>query len=298
MATLPFLNTIASGIKSFFGQPQDRNTKEGAHLKLKDFISSVNSYGVAWNHLFMVQIKPIRAISGDGPEYGLVNLFCAGTQVPALNIMSASYREYHAHFEIPYGVSYEPVTMNFYGDKNLVIKKFFDRWYDGVYNKTSHKLNFMDDYAQDIEIIVLSKAQADGENGVVYKVVLKSAYPKSVGGIDLNHQNPSVVTFPVQFVYKDLVVDALTAEAAERTLIAALAAGQSAIAKPRKWPLNIWDQVTGAAGEIMGGVANSIQNVSGLIDKVTGGAAAVTNEIVTATRVEAQQAPAPVENRT
>ena len=176
------------------------------------FRQKVHAFGVAHNHLFLVQIPHVKQQSGSAftdMQYETISLFCHAASLPALNIMTSSYRENEAHYEVPYGISHEPVTLNFYGDSNMMIKSLFDQWYSSITNSRTmpdkiqgtNRLRFMDDYTADIDIIVLDKSTS-----AVYKMTLINAWPKSIGGIQLEASNTQIVSFPVQFSYERLEI--------------------------------------------------------------------------------------------
>lgn len=215
------------------------------------FRQKVHSYGVAHNHLFLVQIPYVNQTLGSGftsIQHETLSFFCHAASIPALNVMTSSYRENEAHYEVPYGISYEPVTLNFYGDKNMVMKSLFDKWYTSITNSRAmqdfyvghNRLSFMDDYTSDVQIIMLDKSTAE-----VYKATLKRAWPKSIGGVDLHAQNSEVVSFPVQFSYERLELERL---GAPNELEGSM---DSRPKKPLNFPMNIVSQVGAVASEFI-----------------------------------------------
>lgn len=175
--------------------------------RLGEFVRTVHSRGVAHHHLFLVSI-PYKEFNSD--IYNFISLFCHSASIPSLNVMTNHYRENEAHFEVPYGISYEPLTLTFYGDADMVIKALFDKWYHSITQSRTmpssstpgtNRMKFMDDFTCDVTVTILDKNE-----GKLYNVKLINAWPKSVGNIDLNSQNTDVVSFPVQFVYERLEI--------------------------------------------------------------------------------------------
>jgi len=210
-----------------------------------------------------------------------MNLFCNATSIPALNIMTAHYRENEAHFEVPYGFSHEPVTFNFYMDANLEIKTYFDAWYAAIINSRSfpqsggqmhNRITFMDEFRANIDINIISKSE---DQGAVYTMTLINAWPKSIGDIQLSSQNTDIISVPIQFVY-------------ERIEFKPSATNNTSVTrKPssRAFPLNIWDAATGAADELIQSVTKSVNNLStSIVMPVLNAPSVITDEITRSVR--------------
>ena len=222
--------------------------------RLGNFVRAVSAKGVAHHHLFLVSI-PYKEL--DSEQYEQISLFCHAASIPSLNVMTNHYRENEAHYEVPYGISYEPLTLNFYGDTKLVIKALFDKWYHTITQsrtmpessvKRNNRLRFMDDFTCDITVTILNRNE-----GKMYNVKLINAWPKSIGNIDLNSQNTDVISFPVQFVYERLEImpDAAQSELnLKQDATKALTAG---------FPVNIFTSAQNTASDLM-------QNATGYAD--------------------------------
>lgn len=259
--------------------------KDNSNSFIGRFTEQVNRAGMAYNHLFLVSFtnNAIGDVTNDMSQ--TMSLFCNSTSIPALNVMTSSYRENEAHFEVPYGISHEPVTMSFYADKGMMIKMLFDNWYHSI-TKTrtgsdtlgnTNRLAFMDDFTTDITITVLGKDLTP-----TYKIKLVRAWPKSVGNIDFNAANIDIVNFPVQFVY-------------ERLEFVELGLPSSGIVRPNvstNFPLNLWDDAKFAAGEIIQSVSSAVENVSGAVASIFGGPPQLQDATTTEIRERVVQTPA------
>lgn len=234
------------------------------------FINKINEAGVAHNHLFLATIL-YKGLQSE--EYDMLSLFCHSATLPSLNVMTGSYRENEAHYEVPYGISHEPVTLTFYGDANLKIKAVFDNWYNSITQSRAmnpngnNRLKFMDDFTCDIVLSVLDKSTQ-----AVYSITLKGAWPKSVGGLDMSHQNTEVVSFPVQFVYERLEI-ITSANPLDASVVRPASGGS--------FPLNIINNALGAAKDL-------IQSTTGgIIPQIAGaiGTAVSINKTIQAVRI-------------
>jgi hypothetical protein len=274
----PASDGLFGAITNFFNGPKKKPANPETNIA--KFVEHVNSVGIAFNHLFLVSIGPVKGRVRKSPNFNeKINMFCHATSIPALNVMTAPYRENAAHFEVPYGYSIEPLTMNFYGDANMFIKDHFDDWYRSIVNpqapvdKTASagnlRLNFLEFICADIDIHVISKDASKR-----YSVRLINAYPKSIGDIQLSHSHPDVVSFPVQFVYER--IEKINPDEALPSL--------TRPPETRAFPLSVWDQAVGASDELMQAATKEIDELQGRVNVLLGKPAPVTNEITSTLR--------------
>lgn len=173
---------------------------------LSRFVENINSgYGVAFNNRFEVSFGFPNGAAGDGVDTNLLDtllpLYCTTMSIPPRNIMSSPVRLEHAQYEMPYGISYEPVTFTFYMDREHKIRRFFKTWYDTVYNNNTNGLAFQSSYAVNIDLKVF-----DRKDNETFGVVLKNAWPKSIGDLQYNTAGQGeVLTMQVQFVYERML---------------------------------------------------------------------------------------------
>jgi len=270
----PASDGLFGAITNFFnGPPPPQKTNQG---NLSKFVHHVNSGGVAFSHLFLVSLGPKKGSSANvGGLMEKINLFCHATSIPALNIMTSPYRENAAHFEVPYGHSVEPITMNFYGERNLITKLYFDEWYYEIINPKigpgsfGHlRIGFMQDICADIDVHIIEKNQ-----NRIYSMRLINAFPKSIGDIQLSNSNPDIVSFPVQFVYERVeYIEAGFVDNVERP------------PTTRQWPLSVWDQAVGASDELMQAATKEVEGLQGTVNNLLGAPATLANEVTTTIR--------------
>jgi hypothetical protein len=260
-----------SGVTNFVGGLfKTGGINKEKNNKISNFVSNINNRGVAFRHLFYIQVESKL----DSKMTSIIPLFCAGTSLPSTNILSSGYREYGAQYDIPYGISNDQLTMTFYSDKNMNIKKFFDMWQSMIYNKNTNKLNFSDSYRWNVKVAILDKELTED----MYYVTFKRAYPKTISNIELDYSNVGLITFTVTFEYESLEVNSVTADKLAKDIVAS---GKAVLpsAPKRSFPMDIIDKAAGVAGEFMnkgvGAGITSVKNIFGSSGSATD--AATTN---------------------
>jgi hypothetical protein len=265
MATDGLFGTVVTFLTG--GKIKKKSNDERGRIGM--FTDLVVQGGLAHSHLFEVIMYYYQ---GQPVNIRTFSLFCSSTSIPALNVMTNPYRENETHYEVPYGYSHEPVTMNFYVDREMLLKGFFDVWHASIINKRisqasktihstgNNRIRYMDDFVADIRIKVFDKML-----NVMYVATLHRAWPKSVGNIDFSHQNTDIVNMPVQFVYERMtVVDYSTLEniAAEDLDLNPL--------NGSSFPLDVILKAKNAAGEIMSGVSRVAEAETGSVSTLFG----------------------------
>ena len=130
----------------------------------------------------------------------MIQLYCETMPVPVRNIETSPVRIEHAFYEMPYGISYEPITLNFYMDREYKVREFFIDWQKSIYDPSSNGIAFRDGVTASIDLIPMDKKETDR-----YMVSLENAYPKTVGDIQYTASNQGdAIIMPVTFVYEKL----------------------------------------------------------------------------------------------
>jgi len=168
--------------------------------KLNEFISEVKS-GMAKTQFFTTQLKLPAALNNFEPIRSNMNkiiLFCEQAQLPGLSFGTAQVRSYGEFKEVPYEKLFEPVTLSFYVDAEMVVKKLFDEWIGLVQDPKTRDFNYPSVYLTDTIDIIVSDIQDKDR----YKVTLNKAYPKSVAPIQLDYAGKDVMKMQVTFTYQ------------------------------------------------------------------------------------------------
>lgn len=176
-------------------------------MSLNTFISEISrNSGLARTSRFRVELTPpeyvFSGIPGGNQNLKMLTLFCDTAQLPGVNFATNQVKIYGEAREMPYEIMYEPVTLTFYVDNNLYVKRFFDEWINGIHNgatRDSHSRNlrYYAEYAKRMTIIIESI-----EDKQVHVVHLHEAYPKSVSGISLDYASKDVMKLNVTMQYK------------------------------------------------------------------------------------------------
>jgi hypothetical protein len=167
--------------------------------QLNEFIALVKTGGMAKQSHFAINITPPALITGyTNDQLKNIMLFCESTTFPGMSIATTPIRTYGELTEAPYDILYENVTFNFYVDRNMMIKKFFDDWILNIYDPLTRHARYYKEYiAPTIEMFQYDQAQNQ-----TYKVVLYEAYPKSVTAMTLDNNSKEIHKLSVSINYK------------------------------------------------------------------------------------------------
>lgn len=169
--------------------------------QLNDFIANVKQ-GLAKTSYFSVELLlPDQLVNEKKPireNLRAIQLFCDQTQLPGISFGTAQVRSYGEFKEVPYEKLYEPVTMNFYVDKQLNVKYLFDSWMEIIQTRSTRTFNYPNTYMADTMRIIVE----DSEGQVRYAVKLYRCYPKSVAPIQLDYSSKDVMKLQVTFTYQ------------------------------------------------------------------------------------------------
>lgn len=172
---------------------------------LEKFKSYINSTGStpARNDLYAFNMAAIPiAVPFDGTTIEMLNNYAVSVSIPPKNIMSNSVRREHAHYENPYGISYEPINVTFYMDSDYELREFFKNWYLAVHDYDTNGIGFREEYVTDISIFALYKNK-NMQPSYEFKII--GAYPKSISGLQYDSSSgDQVTTFSVEFQYEKL----------------------------------------------------------------------------------------------
>lgn len=168
---------------------------------LTTFISEIKTGALARNsHYYMNFTAPaIFANSKLNSSNNMQRLFlyCNSAQLPGINISTFQSRTFGETREMPYERLFDNVSLSFYVDRNMHIKKFFDQWIDGIQDPITRNFNYYENYTTDISIIVKDVADKPA-----YIVTLYEAYPKTMSPITLGYDQKDVMQLQVSMNYK------------------------------------------------------------------------------------------------
>lgn len=158
--------------------------------QLQDFIAETRKHGFMRTARYSV-IFPQNSIGS------LLKLYCEEVQLPALNYNTVPNLAYGETREVPYQKLYDNITITFFVDANMKIKKFFDSWLASVQNPNTRTFNYYNSYIRNVEIKV-----EDLDDSSPYSVVLHECYPKAISPITMAYASRELMKLNVTFAYK------------------------------------------------------------------------------------------------
>lgn len=172
---------------------------------LTDFISSVKA-GVAKPQYFATQLTLPSDLDGAFRQHmPKIILFCDQAQIPGISFSTAQVRSYGEFKEVPYEKLFEQVTLSFYIDSDMIVRKLFDSWVGLIQNPTTREFNYPKYYISDKIDIIVNDAQSQDR----YKVTLHRAYPKAISPIQLDYAAKDVMKMQVTLSYQYCTTETL-----------------------------------------------------------------------------------------
>jgi hypothetical protein len=143
---------------------------------------------------------------------------CEVAMIPGRNISSQPNKILGGQVrEMPYESIYSgDLDLTFRIGQDMFERVYFEKWMDSVINKDNHNHSYYDNYTRDIYISQLTQ-----DDSVVYQVVLRECYPKTVNPLPLSaattndYQKQSV---SIAFRKYEVIDSDTTEESAPRTI--------------------------------------------------------------------------------
>lgn len=173
---------------------------------LQDFISKIRTTGLPLGNRFEVNI------SGAGNED--VMMLASSCSLPGLTHMTTEQRIFGEIMEIPYGIVYPPVTLNFIIDNDMSAKQYFDEWAQLIFNKTTRRSGYYRDYIRTVTLSLLNKNETP-----IYTVTLMNAFIKDMQEIQLSSESRDILQLPITLSYKYWVLGNDPATAGNKELL-------------------------------------------------------------------------------
>lgn len=164
-------------------------------MSLNNFITHVKQTGMFVGNKFEIVAPFVEGASNTAAS--TVSMLCNSVNMPGITMMSNDVRHFGEIMERPYGISYAPVSLNFYADNALTAKRYFEQWQSLIFNRETRELGYYDSFVKDVEIVVYDKSEQEIE-----RIKLYEAYPKVVGDVPLDYSSNATSILNVQLVYK------------------------------------------------------------------------------------------------
>ena len=166
-------------------------------MKISNFVSQIGESGLARSNRYTVEMA-LPGTSYNTNQYRKMMLFCEAVQLPGLNVNTTPIRTFGEVREMPYEMNYDPITLSFYVDGNMIIKGIFDEWIQSVHNINTRNFNYYNNYTSDLVKIFVE----DLNNKPKYIVGLYEVYPKTVSQVQMGYDQKDVMKLSVSFAYK------------------------------------------------------------------------------------------------
>jgi hypothetical protein len=168
-----------------------------ANFSVANFLSEVNNRGLARSDRFEVILTAPPCVKGDDR---LVSLFCDQASLPQTRIRTSQQQIFGPPSFHPQGAEYggDSFSLQFFLDANMSIKQFFDKWVDGIVNRSTGEVYFQDNYLCQ----GLTVTQLNQENKPMYRVKFEDLFPTAVNPVQLDYGLASVNKLNVTFSYR------------------------------------------------------------------------------------------------
>lgn len=151
-----------------------------ATFSLENFRESVLGLGLARKNRFDVEIQPPPAL-GSG---SLISLFCESAVLPELTINAEMQQIWGPAHHRPKSIAYGGfMVLQFHLDREMNIKKLFDRWMQSIVDGNQYTVSYQRDYIAP----VIKVTQLDENNDETYSVIFEEAFPAGMTQLDLSH---------------------------------------------------------------------------------------------------------------
>lgn len=153
-------------------------------FKLDNFRSTVLKFGLARTNRFEVIIATPPGVAADGGA--LVSLMCEQTNFPPLNIATKPFKIFGPTYQRPITSEYggDGISMTFHVDRNMDVRKMFERWMNLIVDPVTFTVNYQQNYVSTIRI-----RQHDEQDNITHEVELLEAFPRNINLMDLNHNS-------------------------------------------------------------------------------------------------------------
>lgn len=175
-----------------------------SNWNIGNFLAQVSSKGLAKPNRFAVDIDIPVCVRGNiiGKQ---VSMFCDQALLPYSRVITSRQQLFGPPSLHPVGVDYngEGISLLFYVDREMNVKRFFDAWMDGIIDRTTYtaKYQYTNGLSNYLTSIYIN--QLDENDSVMYQAKLIDAYPVSVQALQLDNSAAGQVhKLSVNFVFR------------------------------------------------------------------------------------------------
>ena len=169
-------------------------------FSLENFRAEVLNRGLAKANRFEVIIVQPKCVASAG-DIRIVSMLAENCQLPTTRIITAQQRIFGPPTSHPQSAEYggDNMSVQFYLDREMTVKRFFDVWIDGVVDRTKNTAYYQDNYLSQGMTI----SQLDEQDRVMYGVRFIDLFPIAVNPVQLDHNQANAVSrLNVTFAYR------------------------------------------------------------------------------------------------
>jgi hypothetical protein len=139
----------------------------------------------------LISIDPQNLIArafGQGTKQPFINdprdvsILCDSVTLPGRQIATADLATNILPMKIPYGYINDDVTMTFHITNDHFMKKYFENWFNRMFDRNRMIAKYRSDFVTDVII-----QQLDQRNVPVYSISLKNAFPTTITSYELTN---------------------------------------------------------------------------------------------------------------
>jgi hypothetical protein len=168
-------------------------------MKISDFVGQLTA-GLARTNRYTVGITlPVMiGQSIHSSDVERMQILCESVTLPSLNVNTTQIRTFGEIREMPTEFNYDPVTLTFYVDGDMIVKNIFDTWIKSVQQGTSRNFNYYNDYICDPMYVYVE----DLQDNKVYETALFEAWPKTVNAVQMSYEQKDIMKLTVTIMFK------------------------------------------------------------------------------------------------
>ena len=166
---------------------------------LNDFITHIRDIGLPTASHFQITLPGIIGVPGTvlNQNFEDICLLCDSVSMPGISLLTNEIRTMGEVSEMVYGITYPPVSFEFYLNNKFEAKKYFEAWSNLVFDRENRTIGYYRSYVADVIIEALDK-----QGKIIYAVQLLEAYPKSIGDLGFNNSSHDPLKLNIQLNYK------------------------------------------------------------------------------------------------
>lgn len=167
----------------------------GSKKPIQEFVSNVKQGALARTNRFAVLFTPPAGV--ESSNLAKVLLFCDSAQLPGANFSTVQNRTFGEFREVPYEKLYDQITMTFYVDNDMAVKRLFDQWQDAIFDPVTRTFGYYKNYTTNLKIEV-----QDINDNTRYEIDLFECYPKTISNIQMDASSKDIMKLTIGFQYK------------------------------------------------------------------------------------------------